>query len=152
MVHLKYYQLLVMQQAFLRHMNQTLPITPYCVECSKELLNNITSHLPPLTSHLKEGITVTAPGFYGPQGRHIRLAPAVEGLNERMATFSWNGTPVTNLEMETSAIYGFANALGHRALTICLIIANRPNGQFLNDYHPHMLGAIASILEALAKS
>jgi uridine phosphorylase len=62
---------------------------------------------------MHHGITVTAPGFYGPQGRNIRLAPSIVNLNEKLAAFSWNGTRVTNLEMETSAIFGFANALGH---------------------------------------
>ena len=133
-----------MQEAFLRHMGSTLPVTPYCVAGSEALLSRLKA-----TS--KEGITVTAPGFYGPQGRHIRLAPAVPDLNERLAAFSWNGTPVSNLEMETSAIYGFAAALGHDALTLCLIIANRPTGQFLNDYHTPMRKTIGIILEALAK-
>ena len=64
-----------------------------------------------------------------------------------MATFRWNGVPVTNLEMETSAIYGFAQALGHQALTVCLIIANRPTGRFLNDYHTPMRNAIGAIIE-----
>ena len=140
-----------MQQAFLKHM-ESLPVLPYCVDCSPTLLDKLETHT--FThSHIHtlfQGITVTAPGFYGPQGRHIRLAPAIPDLNERLAAFSWNGVPVTNLEMETSAIYGFANALGHQALTVCLIIANRPTGQFLNDYHAPMREAIASILDALS--
>ena len=139
-----------MQEAFLRHM-PPLPSEPYCVEGSTNLLAKFNSPLSTLHSQLTSGITVTAPGFYGPQGRHIRLAPAIPDLNERLAAFSWNGTPVTNLEMETSAIYGFANALDHNALTLCLIIANRPTGQFLNDYHTPMRETIASILETLAK-
>lgn len=96
------------------------------------------------------GITVTAPGFYGPQGRHIRLAPSIDHLNERLASFAWKGTPVTNLEMETSAIYGFARSLGHEALTVCLIIANRPAGTFLNDYHSQMHQTIGTVLERLS--
>ena len=134
-----------MQEAFLRHMGP-LPVVPYCVECSPTLYSKLKTQ----NSKLHTGITVTAPGFYGPQGRYIRLAPAVADLNERLASFSWDGTPVTNLEMETSAIYGFAKALGHEALTVCLIIANRPTGQFLNDYHAPMRQAIGNILEVLS--
>lgn len=135
-----------MQQAFLRHM-PPLPSEPYCVEGSTNLLAKFNSPLSTLHSQLASGITVTAAGFYGPQGRHIRLAPAIDSLNERLASFSWNGIPVTNLEMETSAIYGFAKALGHEALTLCLIIANRPTGLFLNDYHTPMRQAVGQILE-----
>jgi len=136
---------LEMQHAFLSHM-ESLPVLPYCVECSPTLYSKLKTQ----NSKLHTGITVTAPGFYGPQGRHIRLAPAIPDLNERLAAFSWNGVPVTNLEMETSAIYGFANALGHQALTVCLIIANRPTGQFLNDYHAPMREVIGNILDALS--
>mgnify|MGYP002525695756 CR=1 FL=1 len=136
---------LEMQHAFLSHM-ESLPVLPYCVECSPTLYSKLKTQ----NSKLHTGITVTAPGFYGPQGRHIRLAPAIPDLNERLAAFSWNGVPVTNLEMETSAIYGFASALGHQALTVCLIIANRPTGQFLNDYHVPMREVIGNILDALS--
>ena len=136
---------LEMQHAFLSHM-ESLPVLPYCVECSPTLYSKLKTQ----NSKLHTGITVTAPGFYGPQGRHIRLAPAIPDLNERLAAFSWNGVPVTNLEMETSAIYGFANALGHQALTVCLIIANRPKGTFLNDYHPQMRDLVGTVVERLA--
>ena len=78
------------------------------------------------------------------------MAPSIEQLNERLATFVWNDTPVTNLEMETSAIYGFAQALGHQALTVCLIIANRPEGTFLNDYHQAMKQTIGNIIEKMS--
>lgn len=146
---LNYYQhgdegfLADMKLAFLAHMllNTSLA-TPYCVQGSKALLDRIGQDM-------HHGITVTAPGFYGPQGRNIRLQASIPLLNERLAEFSWNGTPVTNLEMETSAIYGFANALGHEALTVCLIIANRPTGQFLNDYHDQMRQILGTVVEAM---
>lgn len=134
-----------MEQAFVTHMNLSDRLaTPYCVRGSQSLLSQVASDM-------HHGITVTAPGFYGPQGRHIRLAPSIEQLNEHLAEFSWNGTPVTNLEMETSAIYGFANALSHEALTVCLIIANRPTGTFLNDYHDAMRQTIGTVMERLSK-
>ena len=133
-----------MEQAFAKHMDLDNRLaTPYCVKGSERLLGIVGEGM-------VHGITVTAPGFYGPQGRNIRLTPSVENLNERLAEFSWDGTPVTNLEMETSAIYGFARALGHEALTVCLIIANRSKGTFLNDYHQPMKETIALVMERLS--
>ncbi|MBO4600122.1 MAG: nucleoside phosphorylase [Bacteroidales bacterium] len=133
-----------MEQAFAAHMQLDPRLaTPYCVRCSDTLLSRVAEGM-------YHGITATAPGFYGPQGRNIRLAPSIDQLNERLAAFSWDGIPVTNFEMETSAIYGFANALGHNPLTVCLIIANRPLGTFLSDYHAPMRNAIGTIIERLA--
>ncbi len=118
--------------------------TPYCVAGSTNLLDKVA-----LGMH--HGITATAPGFYGPQGRTIRLHPSIDGLNEKLASFSYNGLKVTNLEMETSAIFGFSHLLGHEALTVCLIIANRPQGTFLNDYHDPMRQLVGTIVERLAE-
>ena len=133
-----------MEEAFAQHMQLDSRLAaPYCVCCSEQLLAKVADGM-------FHGITATAPGFYGPQGRNIRLAPSIDQLNEKLAAFSWNGIPVTNLEMETSAIYGFANALGHQPLTVCLIVANRALGTFLNDYHTPMRQAIGTIVERLA--
>ena len=118
--------------------------TPYCVAGSATLLDKVAIGM-------HHGITATAPGFYGPQGRTIRLHPSIDGLNEKMASFSYNGLKVTNLEMETSAIFGFSHLLGHEALTVCLIIANRPQGTFLNDYHAPMRQLVGTIVERLAE-
>ena len=133
-----------MEEAFAQHMQLDPRLaTPYCVCGSQRLLDQVAGDM-------VHGITVTAGGFYGPQGRNIRLAPSIDQLNERLAEFSWNGVPVSNFEMETSAIYGFANALGHQPLTVCLIVANRPLGTFLNDYHTPMRQAIGTIVERLS--
>lgn len=133
-----------MEEAFARHMQLDSRLAaPYCVCCSEQLLAKVADGM-------FHGITATAPGFYGPQGRNIRLAPSIDQLNEKLAAFSWNGIPLTNFEMETSAIYGFANALGHQPLTVCLIVANRALGTFLNDYHTPMRQAIGTIIERLA--
>ena len=133
-----------MEEAFAQHMQLDSRLAaPYCVCCSEQLLAKVADGM-------FHGITATAPGFYGPQGRNIRLAPSIDQLNEKLAAFSWNGIPVTNLEMETSAIYGFATALGHQPLTVCLIVANRALGTFLNDYHTPMRQAIGTIVERLA--
>ena len=102
-----------------------------------------------IASDMHHGITATAPGFYGPQGRTVRLHPAIDNLNEKLASFSYDGTPVTNLEMETSAIYGFSHLMGHEALTVCLIIANRPKGTFLSDYHVEMRELVGTVVERM---
>lgn len=77
-----------------------------------------------------KGLTATAGGFYGPQGRVLRLAIQDETLNHKMDTFNFNGLKITNLEMETSAIYGLSKLLGHHAVSLNAIIANRANGTF----------------------
>ena len=145
---MNYYQewvppLPAMDQQFMIHMglNRRLAM-PYSVQGSSRLLGRVAIDM-------HHGITATAPGFYGPQGRTIRLHPAINELNEKLATFRWNDTPVTNLEMETSAIYGFSHLLGHEALTVCLIIANRPKGTFLNDYHLQMRELVGTVVERM---
>jgi uridine phosphorylase len=80
------------------------------------------------------GITATAGGFYGPQGRVLRLPLQDANMNAKMDSFSFNGNRITNLEMETSAIYGLSKLLGHRAVSMNAIIANRANGTFSEDY------------------
>lgn len=77
-----------------------------------------------------EGLTVTAGGFYGPQGRILRLGLQDLNLNSKMDAFEYKGTKITNLEMETSAIYGLSKLLGHEAISLNAIIANRANGTF----------------------
>ena len=132
-----------MAQSFAAHMQLPQRIGhPYCAKGSAELLHRVENFT-------VKGITATAPGFYGPQGRYIRLAPAIDDLNEKLATFHLDGLKVTNLEMETSAIYGMSSLLGHNALTVCLIIANRADGTFLNDYHGQMHDTLVKIMESL---
>lgn len=138
-----------MEEAFIRHMQPDSRLArPYCVAGSAQLLDRVASGM-----HL--GITATAPGFYGPQGRTVRLHPSIGSLNDKLSSFKWevNGVErkVTNLEMETSAIYGFSHLLGHEALTVCLIIANRPLGTFLNDYHTQMRQLVGTVVERLAQ-
>ncbi len=133
-----------MDQRFMVHMGLNRRLAqPYSVPGSEVLINKIAFDM-------YHGITATAPGFYGPQGRAIRLHPSIDNLNEKLASFEWEKCKVTNLEMETSAIYGFSHLLGHEALTVCLIIANRPRGTFLNDYHPQMRELVGTVIERLA--
>lgn len=128
---------------FVRHMDFNHRLArPYSVQCDDNLFRRVAFDM-------TEGITATAPGFYAPQGRTLRIAPAVPHLNNKLASFSWNGIPVTNLEMETSAIYGLSRIMGHHALTVCLIIANRCDGTFLSNYHDTMKQTIVTILKRM---
>ncbi len=115
-------------EAFIKHTNwqKNLPY-PYCVTASDTLLNKFKQDL-----HI--GITATAPGFYGPQGRQIRLKASAPNLNELLTDFKLNDLRITNFEMETSALYGLGKLLDHNCLTICVIIANRVRKEFTSDY------------------
>ena len=100
---------------------------PYAIACSKTLEKRIESN------EMHKGITCTIGGFYGPQGRVLRLPIQDNQLNLKMEHFQFNGNRITNLEMETTAIYGLSALLGHNALSLNAIIANRTNGTFSED-------------------
>jgi len=97
---------------------------PYVVHADETLLNLFSEE-----SFIK-GITVTNVGFYGPQGRVLRLPLQDEALNDKIASFTYKDKQITNLEMETSGIYGMARLLGHKAISLNAILANRPNERF----------------------
>ncbi len=120
------------EEAFIEHTSWDMRKgAPYVVQGSSELLAKFAG------AQLFEGFTGTAGGFYGPQGRVLRLAIQDPELNAKMDSFNYKGTRMTNLEMETSAIYGLAKLLGHKALSLNAIIANRANGTFSeNPYKP----------------
>jgi uridine phosphorylase len=80
-------------------------------------------------------MTLTAPGFYGPQGRVLRLPLAFPEMNELIETFRHQGNRIANFEMETSALYGLGRMLGHETLTICAIVANRVSKTYSKDSH-----------------
>ncbi|MFD2562467.1 nucleoside phosphorylase [Aquimarina rubra] len=101
--------------------------TPYVVSFDKKLGRHMQSE------QTIKGFTITNVGFYGPQGRVLRLVTSDEQLNEKLASFSYADKKITNLEMETSGIYGMAKLLGHRAVSMNAMIANRATGQFSKD-------------------
>lgn len=115
---------------------------PYLVAASDNLIQK-------LGDGIQKGITATAPGFYGPQGRVLRLALHSEGLNDRMSDFSFKNHKICNFEMETSALYGLSHLLGHQACTLCVIVANRLANSFSKDYHPAMEKLIRLVLDRL---
>lgn len=95
------------------------------------------------------GITMTANGFYGPQGRQLRLQHSSGDLNQQMSQFNFRGTPIANYEMESSALLGLGGMLGHRCTTVCAVIANRLRNEFLSDYKPTIDRLIQHVLDAL---
>lgn len=115
---------------------------PYCVAASADLLNKFKDGN-------FVGITATAPGFYGPQGRQIKLKAAMPNLNELLTSFNLNNQRITNFEMETSALYGLGKLLGHNCLTVCVIIANRVRKEFTGDYKKSVEVLIESCLQKL---
>ncbi|GIV27082.1 MAG: phosphorylase [Bacteroidia bacterium] len=130
---------------FIKHTNwlDTLPY-PYCVKGSDELISKFKG-----LNNVHFGITATAPGFYGPQGRQLRLKSAMPQLNELLTSFNYKGLKITNFEMETSALYGLGKALGHQCVTACVIIANRINRQFTKNYSESVEKLIQLSLEKL---
>lgn len=101
---------------------------PYLVSVDEDLLNIFSSE------EFKKGITVTNVGFYGPQGRVLRLPLQDTQLNSKISSFKYQGKKITNMEMETSGIYSMAKLLGHRAISLNAILANRTTGEF--SMHP----------------
>lgn len=113
------------ENAFVKHTNWSeKKAHPIIVSNSTSLANKLASPI------VFQGVTATAGGFYGPQGRVLRLALEDANLNNKIDSFSFEGNRITNLEMETSAIYGLSQLLGHHAVSLNAVIANRANGTF----------------------
>lgn len=132
------------EQAFKKHTGWSEKLTsPYVVDCSEKLFMKVYQEgtIP--------GVTISAPGFYGPQGRVLRLPLADPLLNEKIESFSFEGQRITNFEMECSAIYGLSKLLKHEALTVCLIIANRLEKKANGNYHQSMERMIKFVLDRL---
>lgn len=135
---------LELESAFTRHMGwNPLLAKPYFVNSSLEL----NSAFRDFTTG---GITISSPGFYGPQGRVVRLPLADPAINAKLEAFRHNGRRIMNYEMESSALAGLSALLGHRATTICTIIAQRVNKQANPDYRPFVVKMIESALDRLA--
>lgn len=114
---------------------------PYVVNASKELVALFEKE------NFIRGMTVSAPGFYAPQGRRLRLDTFDSEINNKLAEFSFRGRTICNYEMESSAIYGLSGLLGHKALTICAVIGNRVTGEFINDYKPIIMDLATKVMK-----
>lgn len=130
-----------MEEPFMKHVNwNPLLHRPYFVESSEKLFNTIAKDM-------VNGITISASGFYGPQGRQLRLKTADPELNSKLMTFKYGNYRINNYEMEGSAIYGLSKLLGHNALTICNIIANRYTKEYSSDYKTKIKETIKFVLD-----
>lgn len=135
-----------MEKAFMQHI-------PWCSELNQPYLIQSSDILFKAFKGLfTEGITVSAPGFYGPQGRALRIPLAMPDLNEKLSSFRFADHRICNYEMEGSAIYALSKLLGHEALTICTIIANRMNNTFDTQFNrtiDRMIDTSLSVLSDL---
>ncbi|SHF15728.1 uridine phosphorylase [Flavobacterium fontis] len=135
------------EDAFIQQTNWDLRKgRPYVIKASETLAKRIES------DRILKGFTGTAGGFYGPQGRVLRLLIQDPELNAKMDAFEFEGIKMTNLEMETGAIYGLGKLLGHECLSLNAIIANRANGTFSADPYKAVDALIAYTLDKLAQS
>ena len=116
---------------------------PYAVNANKELVEMFRNE------NFIKGITISAPGFYAPQGRRLRLETFDNEINNKLAEFSFRGRTISNYEMESSAIYGLSGLLGHKAITICVVIGNRITGEFINDYKPYVMDLAEKVMRII---
>jgi uridine phosphorylase len=134
-----------MSEEFIRQVtwHEDLPY-PYIAACSDELYQKIGLGLP-------TGMTATAPGFYGPQGRVLRIPLHYPDLMDNMQHFKFDGKRIINFEMETSALYGLGKLLGHNTLTVCAVIANRALNTYSKDHHQVIEDLIKLVLERMSE-
>jgi uridine phosphorylase len=124
-------------------LNLPKSISPYLVASASNLNNKLESE------KTYEGITVTSSGFYGPQGRQLRIPNAIAEMNEKLTGLRTENEKVLNFEMESSALFALGRTLGHACTTICLGIANRPNMEFSKGYEHEMNELIEYVLERI---
>jgi uridine phosphorylase len=116
---------------------------PYAVNADKALASLFS------TEDFIKGITISAPGFYAPQGRRLRLETFDNEMNRKLSDFSIFGRNICNYEMESSALYGLSGLLGHKALTLCTVAGNRITGEFLQEYKPSILNLAEKVLKVI---
>lgn len=116
---------------------------PYAVNASRELVSLFQKE------DFIRGITISAPGFYGPQGRRLRLDTFDNEINNKLSEFSFMDRKICNYEMESSAIYGLSGLLGHKALTLCAVIGNRVSGEFITDYKPIIMNLASRVMRII---
>ena len=133
-----------MSMAFLKKTKWPKELSsPYIVKASNNLIS--------LFKDLPAGITATAPGFYGPQGRSLRIKPSITNFHDNMMHFSFNNEKIKNFEMETSALYYLGQTLGHNTLTICAVIGNRINKEYSKNYQKTIENTIDLVLSRICR-
>ena len=116
---------------------------PYVVSANPELIQQICGE------EIPKGITISANGFYGPQGRELRLKLVDPNLNQKIAAFDYKGQRITNYEMESSALAALSALMGHKAMTVCCIIAGRANKDMNTDYKASLTKLIKTVLDRI---
>ncbi|MBU3660643.1 MAG: phosphorylase [Flavobacteriales bacterium] len=134
---------LALGEAIQNHIGLPAKVIPYLISANSELTNRLTSE----STH--QGITITSSGFYGPQGRNLRIPTYASEIHNRLSSFENNGLQILNFEMESSALFALGKALGHKCTTICLGVANRPNYEFSKGYDKEMNGLIEYVLNRI---
>ena len=137
---------LPMERAFLNHMgwsgNMCAP-APYVISADEELVDQIAGN------DMVRGVTIACGGFFGPQGRRLRVPLADPNQNEKIESFEYEGQKITNFEMESSALAGLANLMGHKATTCCMVIANRVVKKADTGYKSHIDDLIKVVLDRI---
>lgn len=137
---------LAMERALLNHLgwtgNMCAP-APYVIDADEELSERIAGN------DMVRGITVACGGFFGPQGRQLRLPLADPHQNEKIVDFEYNGLHITNFEMESSALAGLSRLMRHKATTVCMVIANRRAGKANTGYKNQIDDLIKLVLERI---
>lgn len=135
---------LKLEEAFKKHMDwNPLLCAPYVIDADNELLDRVAG------TDMVRGITIACGGFFGPQGRELRIPLADPDQNEMVESFEYNGMRITNFEMESSAVAGLSALMGHKALTCCMVIANRRAKQANTGYKNTIDGLIKLVLERI---
>jgi uridine phosphorylase len=131
---------LAFEKAFTQHMNWNPQLcAPYVIDADRELTDRIAN------TDMVRGVTVACGGFYGPQGRELRIPLADPDQNQKLENFEYDGWKITNFEMESSALAGLCRLLGHRATTCCLVAANR----LIKEANPNYKNTIDSLIKTV---
>lgn len=132
------------EKEFCAHVNwDSMMAAPYVADADPELIERIGR------DDMVRGYTIAAVGFYAPQGRMVRLNLADPTLNEKIESFRFNQRPITNFEMESACLQGMAKMLGHKAMTVCCIIAERRVTKADTDYKPHVRRLVETVLDRI---
>ena len=135
---------LKMEEAFKQHMNwNPLLGAPYVAQADEELIDRIAQ------DDMVRGYTIACGGFYGPQGRHLRIPLADPTQNEKVEAFEYDGRKICNFEMESSALAGLSSLLGHKAMTCCMVIANRYAQKMNTEYKNSIDTLIEKVLDRI---
>jgi uridine phosphorylase len=126
-----------------QHLNLPYGITPYLISADSDLTQRLSS------SETHTGITITSSGFYGPQGRSLRLESKIKDIHVKLGSFRQDEMQIVNFEMESSAIFALGRQLGHACATICLGVANRPNMEFSTGCEHEMNALISYVLDRI---